>query len=185
MTDLAHPGVVTDGVVELRRWRDEDVAAVRAAQRGTSEEALAWVRRQQTRAPAVGVSCAVAQNGQVAAGYVGLIRRPRVELGVTRALDDGELVFKAHQRIVGIGFWIAPDAQRHGLATRATGLLSCWALQSAGMIRIEALVERHNVASRRVVEKSGFRAEGQLRSYLNLDGHTTDAQVYSLLQSDL
>jgi ribosomal-protein-alanine N-acetyltransferase len=53
------------------------------------------------------------------------------------------------------------------------------------MIRIEALLDPVNVASRRVVEKSGFQPEGHLRSYLELDGRCADALAYSLLVSDL
>jgi hypothetical protein len=47
-------------------------------------------------------------------------------------------------------------------------------LQRAGLVRIEALLDPDNAASRRVVEKAGFRREGRLRSYLLLDGrHST------------
>jgi RimJ/RimL family protein N-acetyltransferase len=185
MPDLVHPGVLTDGVIELRLWQDDDIAAVRAARRGTDDEALEWIRRQRDRPSTVGISCAAAPLGQAAAGYVGLIKRPRVETGVIRALDDGELVFRAHQQIVGIGYWTTPEAQGQGLATRATVLISLWALQDGGMIRIEALVDPDNIASRRVVEKSGFQPEGHLRSYLDFDGSPADALAYSLLQADL
>ncbi len=182
---MVSTGVLSDGVIELRGWHDDDVAAVRAGRGDTEEAALAWVRRQQARPVSVGVSCAIVPIGQPAVGYVGLIRRPRLEMGVVRALGDGELVFDAHRQIVGIGYWIAPDAQGNGLATRAAILLSRWALQAAGMIRVEALLDPHNIASRRVVEKSGFRPEGHLRCYLEFDGHRADALAYSLLDSDL
>lgn len=78
-------------------------------------------------------SCAVAPLRQPAVGYAGLLRRPRLETGVVRALGDGELVHNAHSQIVRIGYWIAPDAQGNGLATRSVMLLSRWALQSARM----------------------------------------------------
>ena len=158
---------------------------VHAAHGGTLEEAANLVRAQQNRPENVGVSCAIAASGQRAVGYVGLIKRPRVEMGVVRALEDGKLVFSAHDSVVGIGYWVAPGAQGNGLATRAVVLLSRWALHSAGAIRVEALLEPTNFASRRVVEKSGFQSEGQLRLYMNLDGHPADALVYSLLLTDL
>jgi RimJ/RimL family protein N-acetyltransferase len=185
MVGMLHPELLSDGVVDLRRWHQDDASAVQRAQDWTVEETAAWVTRQQTRPAAIGVSCAVALSGRSAAGYVGLIRRPRVEMGVLRAVAADELVYHAHQRIVGIGYWIAPDAQRQGLATRATTLRSRWALQTAGVNRVEALLDPRNVGSRRVVEKSGFHAEGHLRSYLELDDQTTDALVFSLLASDL
>lgn len=64
-------------------------------------------------------------------------------------------------------------------------LLSRWALQNTDVFRVEALVDPRNTASRRVAEKSGFRLEGQLRSYLELDGESVDALTYSPLASDL
>ncbi|MGO9904006.1 MAG: GNAT family N-acetyltransferase [Solirubrobacteraceae bacterium] len=185
VTDMLDPGILGDGVLELRRWQDDDVAAVRATRGDTEDAAMAWIRRQQSRPLSVGISCAIAPIGHPAAGYVGLIRRPRLEMGVAQGLGDGKLVFSAHRQVAGIGYWIAPDAQGNGLATRAVVLLSRWALQSAGMIRVEALLDPNNIASRRVVEKSGFRREGHLRSYLELDGRPADALVFSLLHSDL
>ena len=77
----------------------------------------------------------------------------------------------AHETAVGIGYWTAPEAQRKGLATRAVRLLSRWAVQHAEVIRIEALLDPCNVASRRVGENSGFQPEGQLRLYLELNLH--------------
>jgi hypothetical protein len=35
-------------------------------------------------------------------------------MGVARTRGDGELVFNAHRQVVGIGYWIAPDAQGNG-----------------------------------------------------------------------
>jgi RimJ/RimL family protein N-acetyltransferase len=77
-----------------------------------------------------------------------------------RALDppDGRgygLVFHGHRAVFGIEYWVAARAQGQGFATRAAGLLSRWALQ-AGAVRVEALLDPHNDASRRVAEKWGF-----------------------------
>ncbi|MGO9954940.1 MAG: GNAT family N-acetyltransferase [Solirubrobacteraceae bacterium] len=187
MGDLIDPERLTDGTVELRRWQETDIRAVGAAQGWTTEDATLWVRRQQARPLTAGISCAIAPCGQAAVGYVGLLRRPRVELGIRCVLDDHALVFEAHEWVVGIGYWVAADKQRRGFATSAVVLISRWALQSTDVVRVEALLDPGNVASRRVVEKSGFRLEGQLRSYLELDGEytDTDALAYSLLPSDL
>ena len=107
-----------------------------------------------------------------AAGVFGLVMLARFRLS---------LVFKAHETPVGIGYWTAPETQGKRLATRAVRLLSRWALQHAKVIRIEALFDPCNVATRRVGENSGFRPEGQLRLYLELNGHRVDALAYSLL----
>ena len=97
-----------------------------------------------------------------AAGVFGLVMLARFRLS---------LVFKAHETAVGIGYWTAPETQGKGLATRAVRLLSRWALQHAEVIRIEALLDPCDVASRRVGENSGFQPDGQLRLYLELNLH--------------
>jgi RimJ/RimL family protein N-acetyltransferase len=78
-------------------------------------------------------------------------------------------------------------ARGRGLASRAVAMLVRWALEHAGMVRIEALIEPDNAASQRVVERAGFRREGHLRAYfdLELDGRRSDAYVYSLIRADL
>ncbi|MGO9960114.1 MAG: GNAT family N-acetyltransferase [Solirubrobacteraceae bacterium] len=79
-----------------------------------------------------------------------------------------------------MGYWTAPEAHGKGLATRADMLLSRWALQHAEVIRIEALLDPWNVASRRVGKNSGFQPEGQLQLYVKLNGHRVDALPHSL-----
>jgi [ribosomal protein S5]-alanine N-acetyltransferase len=88
---------------------------------------------------------------------------------------------------VGIGYWVLERARRRGLASSAVAMLVRWALADAGMVRIEALVEPDNVASQRALERTGFRREGHLRAYLDLDldGRRSDAYVYSLIRDDL
>jgi RimJ/RimL family protein N-acetyltransferase len=51
--------------------------------------------------------------------------------------------------------------------------------------RLEARCAVDNVASQRVLEKVGFRREGLLRGYFQLDGARIDNYLYSLLRGDL
>lgn len=74
---------------------------------------------------------------------------------------------------VGLGYWVVPSARRGGLATRAAGLASEWALTLPDVARIEAWVEPDNVGSQRVVLAAGFELEGRRRSFLVLaDGQS-------------
>jgi [ribosomal protein S5]-alanine N-acetyltransferase len=86
---------------------------------------------------------------------------------------------------VEIGFWLIPRARGRGLGSRAVALLARWALTEASLARVEALVVPDYVASQRVLEKAGFRREGRLRSYFELERQRADALIYSLLPSDL
>jgi hypothetical protein len=53
------------------------------------------------------------------------------------------------------------------------------------VIRIEALLDPCTVAPRRVGENQRVQPEGQLRLYLELNGHRVDALAYSLLRSGI
>jgi RimJ/RimL family protein N-acetyltransferase len=50
--------------------------------------------------------------------------------------------------------------------------------------RIEARCATENVASQRVLEKSGFQREGRLKGYFKLFGRRVDNYLYSLLRED-
>jgi ribosomal-protein-alanine N-acetyltransferase len=54
-----------------------------------------------------------------------------------------------------------------------------------GLARLEAYVIPDNIPSQRMLEKSGFRREGLLRSYLSYDGRRFDALLYSLISSEI
>jgi ribosomal-protein-alanine N-acetyltransferase len=62
--------------------------------------------------------------------------------------------------------------------------LSRWALGLPAVVRLEALVEPNNEGSIRVLEGAGFRREGLLRAYLDLQTGRADALLYSLIQED-
>jgi ribosomal-protein-alanine N-acetyltransferase len=54
-----------------------------------------------------------------------------------------------------------------------------------GLHRIEASIRPENQASRRVVEKLGFREEGLRRRYLHIDGAWRDHLCYALTVEDV
>jgi RimJ/RimL family protein N-acetyltransferase len=84
-----------------------------------------------------------------------------------------------------VGYWLLPEARGKGLATRAVRLVATWALRDLGLARLALMTEPSNDASQCVAERSGFRREGVLRSYAEIDGRRIDYVVFSLLPSDL
>jgi RimJ/RimL family protein N-acetyltransferase len=87
--------------------------------------------------------------------------------------------------IGSIGYWIAKEARGQGVATRATRLLSRWALTEGGVQRLELTTHVDNVASQRVAEKAGFTREGILRAHTALPEGRRDAVMFSLLPDEL
>ncbi|HQY29869.1 MAG TPA: GNAT family protein [Thermomicrobiales bacterium] len=85
-----------------------------------------------------------------------------------------------------LGYTIAEPYQGLGIATVAvTKMLaiafdpSCLAIQ-----RLEAVAAVGNLASRRVLEKTGFQFEGIQRGLLIIDGQRVDHACYAMLESD-
>jgi [ribosomal protein S5]-alanine N-acetyltransferase len=171
---------LSDDVVVIRRWTKSDLGCIEEASREgripegttvpakyTAAEGRAWIERQWGRATeGTGLSQAIADRGsnEALGAVVLMARRPGT---------------------VEIGYWLVERARGRGLGSRAVGLVARWAVQDAGLARVEALVEPENIASQRVLEKGGFRREGHLRSYLVFEQRRADALVYSLLPSDL
>ena len=56
-----------------------------------------------------------------------------------------------------ITYWIDPAHQRCGLATEGARAVLCWAAQALGVRVVTGCCMSHNAASRRVMEKLGFR----------------------------
>ncbi|MFL6040143.1 MAG: GNAT family N-acetyltransferase [Gaiellales bacterium] len=183
------PPLAEDGV-RLRPWEQRDADCARQGRACSEHDAREWIERQRQRSAAgEGLSLAIVDDGTDAAlGYVGLLFRPRLESGIVRreaAVDLPGLVFNLQPGNVGIGYWVVESARRRGLASTAVMLLSRWALRDAGVERIEALTEPDNLASHRVAERAGFRWEGHLRCYLQIDGRGADAVVYALVRGDI
>ena len=74
----------------------------------------------------------------------------------------GELCFKGldGSGAVEIGYGIAEDFRGCGYATEAVEAVLAWALRQDAVHCVTAEVERDNIASRRVLEKTGFEPTG-------------------------
>jgi [ribosomal protein S5]-alanine N-acetyltransferase len=82
-----------------------------------------------------------------------------------------------------VGYWVRADARGRGIGSRALVLVSDWAFVH-GYRRLQLHADVDNVASQRVAEKAGYRREGVLRAWIELNGVPRDHVMYSLLESD-
>jgi ribosomal-protein-alanine N-acetyltransferase len=83
------------------------------------------------------------------------------------------------------GYWIDSRAAGRGVIPTALALAVDHAFRSGGLHRIEVNIRPENVASRRVVEKLGFREEAYLVRYLHIDGAWRDHIGYALTIEDV
>ncbi|MGA3254186.1 MAG: GNAT family protein [Mycobacterium sp.] len=72
-------------------------------------------------------------------------------------------------RSAWIGYWVSRSATGGGVATAALALGLDHCFGSVMLHRVEATVRPENAASRAVLAKVGFREEGLLRRYLEVD----------------
>ena len=83
-----------------------------------------------------------------------------------------------------LGYWIGAPYVRRGYMTAAVRALIPAAFDVLRLHRLEAACIPTNLASVRLLEKTGFRREGYARSYLCINGTWQDHLLYARLQSD-
>lgn len=79
-----------------------------------------------------------------------------------------------------IGYWVDRAVAGRGVMPTAVALATDHCFRTVGLHRIEICIRPENAASRRVVEKLGFREEGLRPRYLHIDGAWRDHLVFAL-----
>lgn len=178
----SRPGEISDGVVALRPWREDDVSAQLAAWRDptfqrfsdwaprSARESLQRIDAQRlVRAEDLGAAfaiCEPAPSDQVLG-----------EVSVN-GVD-------ATNRAASIGYWLTPAARGRGVVTRAVRLASQFAFDHMGLVRVELSCGPDNVASAAVAIRAGFTYERRLRSNLLFKGARRDSLTFGLLRDDV
>lgn len=83
------------------------------------------------------------------------------------------------------GYWVDGRLAGRGIVPTALALAVDHCLGPAGLHRVEVNIRPENTASRRVVDKLGFREEGLHRRLLFIDGAWRDHVSYALTAEDL
>ena len=173
---------LTDGMVSLRPWRDDDLPVMTAALQDPeiprwttipapygerdAREYLSRAQPDRLAGRELGLAVADAAVGTLLGGC-----------GLSR--------FDWPDRKCEIGYWIAREARGRTVGTRAVRLLSHWALTELGLERVELLVDPRNEPSNRLATSAGFTREGLMRAYRRRGEGRWDLVMYSLLVDDL
>lgn len=83
-------------------------------------------------------------------------------------------------QFVNLGYWMGREHAGKGLMTEAVGIIVPFVFDTLGLHRIHAAFLPDNTASRRVLEKNGFREEGFAENYLQIDGKWADHVLFGL-----
>ncbi len=82
-----------------------------------------------------------------------------------------------------LGYWVGEQFQGQGYTTAAARAVIGFAFDDLGLHRVEAACQPENGASRKVLEKAGFREEGRARAYLKIDGEWRDHVLFAIVSS--
>jgi ribosomal-protein-alanine N-acetyltransferase len=83
-----------------------------------------------------------------------------------------------------VGYWIGPDFARQGFMREALEAVVRHAFLAMDLSRIEAACLPENAASRRLLERAGFKYEGVAQSYLQIAGRWRTHVLYAALRED-
>ena len=88
-------------------------------------------------------------------------------------------------RSAWIGYWVASESTGGGVATAALALGLDHCFGPVMLHRVEATVRPENAASRAVLAKAGFREEGLLKRYLDVDRAWRDHLLVAITIEEL
>ena len=163
-----------DGTIALRGWRDDD--APRLVEALADPEIPRW-----TRIPSP-------YTDRDARDFLRRSPIGEAAFAIVAESDDAVLLGGIALHDLGdgvgqLGYWVAADARRRGVASTALRLLSDWALGEAGLGRVQVLAAVENEPSQRTASRAGFEREGVLRGYLGYRGRREDAIIFGRVAS--
>ena len=79
-----------------------------------------------------------------------------------------------------LGYWMGEEFAGRGLMSEAVGVMLPFFFDTLALHRLQAAFLPHNMASRRVLEKNGFKEEGFAENYLQIDGKWADHVLFAL-----
>ncbi|MEM1320847.1 MAG: GNAT family N-acetyltransferase [Bacteroidota bacterium] len=78
-----------------------------------------------------------------------------------------------------IGYWLAKPFRRQGIMSAVVQRFSDFCIQERKLARVEARAFSHNVGSRKVLERAGFRQEGYMNKCEYKNGVFIDCYLYA------
>jgi RimJ/RimL family protein N-acetyltransferase len=111
-----------------------------------------------------------------------------LQLVITRPGDEtylGEIsLVMLEPGVAELGCAVVPDGRRGGVATEALRMLSDWAFATLPLRRLQLAIDFRNAPALGLGERAGYRREGVLRAYWDVDGDPVDVVLFSRLPGD-
>jgi ribosomal-protein-alanine N-acetyltransferase len=186
------PVSLEDGRVGLRPLRVRDATAWSEVRIRNEAWLAPWEGRPESQAPATWEE---RHSGPV---FAAMLRNARKEARAGRSLPmaityDGRLagqvtashIVRGAWDSTAVGYWVDGALAGRGVLPTALALLVDHCFGSVGLHRVEASIRPENAASRRVVEKLGFREEALHLRYLFIDGAWRDHLSFAVTREDV
>ena len=110
-----------------------------------------------------------------------LIRRDDQTLVGSITMDN---IIRGPSQSGSLGYWTGKPYCRRGYMREALDALVHYAFERMDLSRVEAACLPGNNASRRLLEKCGFKYEGVAQSYLQINGRWRNHVLYASLRPD-
>jgi [ribosomal protein S5]-alanine N-acetyltransferase len=176
------PDSLSDGAVSLRPLRADDADAFGQAFRDDPELGVAiGVEKDpdeatvRERIPRIAEHAAQGDSAELAIADPG----SDAFLGVVVLVN-----FDWRHRRCEIGFWLAAQARRKGIARRSVALMLDWAFDVLEMRRVELTTLPENEATVRLAESLGFNREGLMRARNFERGRAVDVIWFGVLRDE-
>jgi ribosomal-protein-alanine N-acetyltransferase len=186
------PVSLQDGRVGLRPLRVRDAAAWSEVRIRNEQWLSPWEGRPESQPPATWTD----RHSPVV--FTAMLRNIRKESRAGRILPlavtyDGRLagqvtasnVVRGAFDSASVGYWVDGAVAGRGVLPTALAMLIDHCFQTVGLHRVEANIRPENAASRRVVEKLGFREEALHLRYLFIDGAWRDHLSFAVTREDV
>ncbi|MFM9874122.1 MAG: GNAT family N-acetyltransferase [Fimbriimonadaceae bacterium] len=170
---------LTTDRLELRAWQIEDVPGLFRL-RSNPEVMKYWT---------VGPYQDLAQAEKTVVDLMAVNREGSgLELAV---FSEAELIGTATlhgiswpSRRAELGYMLLPEFQGRGLMHEALVAIVNYGFGELGLNRLEADIDPRNVASRRSLERLGFKLEGFMPERWIVEGEVTDTEFFGLVAKD-
>lgn len=177
--------VLSDGVVTLRPWGARDAGFLVTASRDAAIQRYSLSTSRPLHVPEAHAHLRDDRSYRLTTDDTA---RPAGSLVIAEASSDiplGQCGIDGWSAddAAQIGYWLAPDARGHGLATRAVLLLTVW-LFGLGARRVFLTVVEDNHASIHVAQRAGFTLEGPTGEQHTWEGRGYEELSFAVTHED-
>lgn len=171
-------GVVTVRPIRMRDGKDWSRLRIRNQNQLLPWEPTgigSWERRHQPASwtPLYSILKAEAKRGNVLPFVIEVDGRYSGQLTIGN-------IQRGAVRSAWIGYWIDNELSGQGVASAAVALGVDHCMGPVGLHRLDATVQPDNGASQAVLRKNGFREEGLLRRYMDVNGRWRDHLLFGI-----